>query len=106
MRPTVNDIARAAGVSLATVDRVLNARPGVRKVTIERVNKAIEELGYVRDLSAANLARRRAYRFVFVLTEADSQFQHALRETIEEVALNAARDRMSRAAQNWASEAA
>ncbi len=95
MRPTVNDIARAAGVSLATVDRVLNARPGVRKVTIERVNKAIEELGYVRDLSAANLARRRTYRFVFVLTEGDSQFQHALRETIEEVAQNAARERMA-----------
>ena len=30
MRPTVHDIAAAAGVSLATVDRVLNKRPGVR----------------------------------------------------------------------------
>lgn len=28
IKPTVNDIARVAGVSLATVDRVLNARPG------------------------------------------------------------------------------
>jgi LacI family transcriptional regulator len=36
-KPAVNDIARHAGVSLATVDRVLNARPGVRKVTNERV---------------------------------------------------------------------
>ena len=44
-KPTVNDIARVAGVSLATVDRVLNARPGVRDVTIEKVNKAIAELG-------------------------------------------------------------
>ncbi|MBW8788499.1 MAG: LacI family DNA-binding transcriptional regulator, partial [Rhizobium leguminosarum] len=37
MRPTVHDIAAAAGVSLATVDRVLNQRPGVRHVTREKV---------------------------------------------------------------------
>ena len=36
-RPTANDLARAAGVSLATVDRVLNARPGVRGATVEKV---------------------------------------------------------------------
>jgi len=32
-RATVHDVARTAGVSLATVDRVLNARPGVRPET-------------------------------------------------------------------------
>jgi len=41
-KPTVNDIARHAGVSLATVDRVLNERPGVRIVTKDRVNKAVD----------------------------------------------------------------
>ncbi|MES2813521.1 MAG: LacI family DNA-binding transcriptional regulator, partial [Pseudomonadota bacterium] len=45
MRPTVNDIAREAGVSLATVDRVLNARPGVREKTVTAVNDAIARLG-------------------------------------------------------------
>jgi len=54
-KPTVNDIARVAGVSLATVDRVLNGRSGVRSLTIAKVNKAIDELGYVRDTAAANL---------------------------------------------------
>ncbi|MGO7428896.1 LacI family DNA-binding transcriptional regulator, partial [Rhizobium ruizarguesonis] len=49
MRPTVHDIAAAAGVSLATVDRVLNQRPGVRNVTREKVETAIRELGYARD---------------------------------------------------------
>ncbi len=72
--PTVNDIAKAANVSLATVDRVLNARPGVRKVTVDRVNKAIAEIGYVRDTAAANLARGRVYNFVFILPAADNAF--------------------------------
>ena len=74
MRPTVNDIAREAGVSLATVDRVLNARPGVRDKTIRAVNDAITKLGYVRDLTAANLARSRTYRMAVVLPDTESQF--------------------------------
>lgn len=82
-RPTVNDIARVAGVSLATVDRVLNERPGVRAVTITRVNDAIQTLGYVRDLTAANLARQRHYRLAFFLPDSQSQFVAALRSAIE-----------------------
>lgn len=71
-----------AGVSLATVDRVLNARPGVRSVTIEKVNKAILELGYVRDTAAANLARKRLYRFVFLIPETSNEFVVALEKEV------------------------
>ncbi|HUG62262.1 MAG TPA: LacI family DNA-binding transcriptional regulator, partial [Methylomirabilota bacterium] len=39
-RATVHDVAREAGVSLATVDRVLNGRPGVRPTTAEKVADA------------------------------------------------------------------
>ena len=81
-KPTVNDIARVAGVSLATVDRVLNARPGVRDVTIEKVHKAIAELGFVRDTAAANLARRRQYRLTFILPATDNEFVQALESEI------------------------
>ena len=84
-KPTVYDIASEAGVSLATVDRVLNARPGVREKTVCRVNEAVKKLGYVRDLSAANLARQRQYRFVFILPESESQFVASLKEAINEV---------------------
>lgn len=77
-KPTVNDIARVAGVSLATVDRVLNARPGVRTATIDKVNRAIEELGYVRDAAAASLARRRYHRLLFVLPDTTNEFVAAL----------------------------
>lgn len=93
LRPTVNDIAKEAGVSLATVDRVMNARPGVREKTVRRVTEAIERLGYVRDVAAANLARRRAYRVAFVLPDSRTAFMTALREAIESAAELAVLDR-------------
>ncbi|MFK7754469.1 MAG: LacI family DNA-binding transcriptional regulator [Sedimentitalea sp.] len=92
-KPTVHDIAREAGVSLATVDRVLNARAGVRKATVARVQQAVQSLGYVRDISAANLARQRHYRFVFLLPDTSSQFLSALREAIAETSRGLAKDR-------------
>ena len=93
MRPTVNDIARAAGVSLATVDRVLNARPGVTEKTVQRVNAAIDQLGYVRDVTAANLARQRRYRLTFVLPEAPELFVATLRDALAEAGRSSAADR-------------
>lgn len=81
-KPTVHDIAREAGVSLATVDRVLNARAGVRQRTIDKVREAIQQLGYVRDTSAANLARQRNYTLVFVLPEGNSRFVAAIRDAV------------------------
>ena len=44
MRPTVHDIAIKAGVSLATVDRVMNGRPGVHEKTRAKVEEAIRSL--------------------------------------------------------------
>jgi len=82
VKPTVNDIARVAGVSLATVDRVLNRRPGVRQATIDKVSQAIKELGYVRDTAAANLARQRQYRLVFLLPNTKNEFVAALHAQI------------------------
>lgn len=93
MRPTVNDIAREAGVSLATVDRVLNARPGVREKTIRAVNDAIARLGYVRDLTAANLARGRSYRVAVLLPDTESQFIQSLAEALTEAGSAAATSR-------------
>ncbi len=94
MRPTVNDIAREAGVSLATVDRVLNGRPGVRDKTVTAVNAAIAKLGYVRDLAAANLARSRSYRMAVVLPDTESQFVQSLAAALTEAGQVAATSRM------------
>ena len=92
-KPTVHDIAKEAGVSLATVDRVLNARPGVREKTIAKVQDAVVRLGYVRDTYAANLARQRQYRFVFVLPEGPSRFAQSLKDTLQEAYASQIADR-------------
>lgn len=84
MRPTTKDLAKAAGVSLATVDRVLNGRAGVKRKTVERVNKAIAEIGFVRNISAANLARQKSYRFAFVVPEVGDQFLDEILNCLEE----------------------
>ncbi|PWK60581.1 LacI family DNA-binding transcriptional regulator [Roseicyclus mahoneyensis] len=53
MRPTLTDIATAAGVSPATVDRVLHGRPGVAGRTRAQVLQAARRLGYLADLPEA-----------------------------------------------------
>ena len=93
-RPTTRDLARAAGVSLATVDRVLNRRDGVREVTVERVHAAVAELGFVRNIAAANLAKRRSYRFLFVLPLTGDQFLAEVARHIRDGASAFAADRV------------
>ncbi|OHV20042.1 LacI family DNA-binding transcriptional regulator [Rhizobium sp. RMa-01] len=93
MRPTVHDIAAAAGVSLATVDRVLNQRPGVRHVTRAKVETAIRELGYIRDVAAANLAKGRTYPLVFILPASDNSFMHGLNAEIRQAVLRSPAER-------------
>jgi LacI family transcriptional regulator len=55
-KPTIEDIARLAGVSRTTVSRVLNNRPDVDRETRARVLGVIEEQRYVPSLTAAGLA--------------------------------------------------
>ncbi|GAB3267062.1 LacI family DNA-binding transcriptional regulator [Nocardioides dilutus] len=71
--PTMADVAQVAGVSHQTVSRVLNGLPGVRPATAERVQQAIRELGYRRNLSARLLASSRS-RMIGVVTYGTNQF--------------------------------
>jgi LacI family transcriptional regulator len=56
--PTIYDVARAAGVSIASVSRVLNGRRNPRPETKERVQRAVAELGFVPDSAARALSVR------------------------------------------------
>ena len=87
-RVTAGDVAVAAGVSLATVDRVLNRRPGVSATTTRAVQEAVERLGFRRDVFAASLARSRQYRFCFLVPRLpQNSFMMALRREIEAAAV-------------------
>jgi len=58
-RPTIRDVAREAGVSIATVSRALNAKDDVSVQTRERVRAAARELGYAVDPAARALGAQR-----------------------------------------------
>ncbi len=94
-RSTVHDVAREAGVSLATVDRVLNARPGVRAETAEKVAEAIRILGFRRDLSASLLARARDLSVTFILPDGRNEFMVGLAEAISRRAADLKGERLS-----------
>ena len=57
MNVTIKDVARAAGVSVATVSRVLNNSAAVSVSAAEQVNSAIRELGYSPNFLGRNLRR-------------------------------------------------
>jgi DNA-binding LacI/PurR family transcriptional regulator len=62
----IEDVARAAGVSVATVSRVLNEQGGVLPQTQEKVKKAVEQLHYEPNLLARNL-RKNESRIILIL---------------------------------------
>lgn len=89
-RPTIKDLAEAAGVSIATVDRVLNTRTRVREATAQRVLLAAEEIGY----HAAGLLKRRLRetrprkQVVVLLQRSCDAFYRALGDTVDKVSRN------------------
>jgi LacI family transcriptional regulator len=85
-RTRLNDVAREAGVSTATVDRVINKRAGVREPTIARVEAAIRKLGYRPDPLAGRLARGQVLRFCFLLPTGSNPFIVTLGAEVKNVA--------------------
>ncbi len=75
MRPTLNDLAEAAGVSTATVDRVLNNRPNVSARTREIVEVAARRIGYLADDDSTG----RPVHLVALLPAGTNQFIRDLR---------------------------
>src|SRR3954451_22795868 len=68
-RPTIRDVAREAGVSYATVSRVLNGREWVSPDAARAVREAIERTGYTANQHARSLATGRSGSVAFLLTE-------------------------------------
>ncbi|MGN9910491.1 LacI family DNA-binding transcriptional regulator [Phytohabitans sp. LJ34] len=68
-RPTLEEVARRAGVSRATVSRVVNGSPTVAPPIQEAVRRAVRELGYVPNLAARTLVTQRTDSIALVLPE-------------------------------------
>ncbi len=58
-RPTIHDVAAAAGVSVSTVSKAVNGRYGIAEHTVERVLQVVEQLGYESSLVASSMRSRR-----------------------------------------------
>ncbi|WP_432842702.1 LacI family DNA-binding transcriptional regulator [Dactylosporangium sp. CA-092794] len=86
-RPTMAEVAVAAGVSPKTVSRVINGEPGVVGATAERVERAIAQLGYRHNHAAASLARGRAQDSIGLVIEGIAgRFYAQLASGVEQVA--------------------
>jgi DNA-binding LacI/PurR family transcriptional regulator len=87
-RPTLRDVASRAGVSFKTVSRVVNGESGVSVDLVERVEKAIDALGYRPDDRARRLRLGGARTGVigFVLVDVGNPFFASILRGIEEVA--------------------
>jgi len=86
----MRDVAQAAGVSLKTVSRVINAEAGVTPATTARVTEAIDELGFERNDLARSLRQGRSSATLgLVIEDVANPFYSAIAQAIE----SAARDR-------------
>ena len=72
-RPTLEAVARRAGVSRATVSRVVNGSTSVAASIREAVNRAVEELGYVPNQAARSLVTQRTESIALILPETASR---------------------------------
>ena len=82
----IKDIARTLGISIGTVDRVLNNRPGVSLKTKARVLETAEKLGYKPNLAAQALKLNRTIEIAVVLPKQISHFFDPLRAGIRSAA--------------------
>lgn len=67
MSVSIKDVALKAGVSIASVSRVLSGKPGVGAQTAERIKQVIDELGYRPNLGARGLVKRKTGNIAVVV---------------------------------------
>jgi len=90
--PVMTDVAAAANVSIATVDRVLNRRKGVKQRTTQKVLKAAIELGFLTAEESALIATPRPPNIVFLLPSGTNPYLRLLGEKLRARAVPNGRD--------------
>jgi LacI family transcriptional regulator len=86
MNTTIYDVAREAGVSMATVSRVVNGNPNVKPSTRKKVLEAIERLGYRPNAVARGLASKKTTTVGVIIPDISSIFFAELARGIEDIA--------------------
>ncbi|GAA0379935.1 catabolite control protein A [Bacillus horti] len=86
MNITIYDVAREAGVSMATVSRVVNGNPNVKPATRKKVMEAIKRLGYRPNAVARGLASKRTTTVGVIIPDISSLFYAELARGIEDIA--------------------
>jgi LacI family transcriptional regulator len=81
--PSVKDVAAAAGVSLGTVSNVMNRPEVVSPTTRERVERAMADLGFVRNESARQLRAGTSRTLAYVMLDGSNPFFHDVAQGIE-----------------------
>jgi LacI family transcriptional regulator len=77
-------VARAAGVSVASVSRVLNGLPATEEM-VERVQRAVAELGYVPDARARSLKVGRTFQLTLAVADIGNPVYVTMMRAVEEV---------------------
>jgi LacI family transcriptional regulator len=91
-RPTIDDVARLAGVSIKTVSRVFNQAPNVRGETRDKVVNAAESLKYRPNLSARQLASNRTFLVGILYETPDPKNENNYVTMVQSGSLEACRD--------------
>jgi LacI family transcriptional regulator len=81
--PSVKDVAASAGVSLGTVSNVMNRPEVVSPRTRERVERAMHDLGFVRNESARQLRAGTSRTLAYVMLDGSNPFFHDVAQGIE-----------------------
>ena len=84
--PTINDVAKHAGVSPVTVSRVINNSGSVSAGTREKVERAIEELGYVPSVMARSLRSKRTRTLALIVSDVTNPFWTTIARGVEDAA--------------------
>lgn len=84
---TIKDVAKEAGVSVATVSRVINHSPKASQSSIESVNKAMRKLGYRPNAAARALVSQSTNTLGVLVNDVSDPFFGAMVKAVDKVAL-------------------
>ncbi|HEY8346194.1 MAG TPA: LacI family DNA-binding transcriptional regulator [Symbiobacteriaceae bacterium] len=81
--PTIQAVAERAGVSIASVSRVLNGKGHVSPATAEKVRRAVRELGYIPNHVAKSLKARRTEQIAFAVSDIGNPVYVAMARAVQ-----------------------